>query len=101
MVDAESYASGNWRVKEGNEEEFISRWVDFLEWTRDNAEGFGGATLIRDQEDPRNFVSFAPWADAAAQDAWRELPEFPQKFGACRELCEEARGATYGRVASV
>ena len=101
MSQADSYASGNWVVKEGNEDEFISRWIEFLEWTRDNAEGFGGATLIRDQEDPKHFISFAPWDSPEAQAGWRALPGFVEKFGACRELCEEVRGAPYVRVASI
>jgi heme-degrading monooxygenase HmoA len=98
---AESYASGNWHVSEGSEEEFIQRWREFLEWTRDNADGFHEASLIRDDGDPRHFVSFARWDSAEAQAAWRSLPEFPQKMGACRHLCEEMTGGPYERVVAV
>jgi hypothetical protein len=30
--DSGSYASGNWRVTEGKEDEFIARWTEFLGW---------------------------------------------------------------------
>lgn len=101
MADAGSYASGDWHVTEGSEDEFVSRWREFLEWTRDTADGFQDATLIRDAEDPRHFVSFARWEGADAQDAWRSLPEFPAKMGGCRQLCDEMKGGSYERVVAI
>jgi heme-degrading monooxygenase HmoA len=101
MADSNSYASGDWHVREGSEDEFVPRWKEFLEWTRDNAGGFHEAMLIRDSGDPRHFVSFARWESAEEQGAWRSLPEFPQKMGACRELCEEMKGGSYEPVVSV
>jgi hypothetical protein len=56
---AGSFASGNWIAREGNEDEFVSRWLEFLRWTQENADGFSEATLIRDNSDPRHFLSFA------------------------------------------
>src|SRR4029453_9772591 len=94
---ADSYASGDWHVKAGNEEEFLARWREFLEWTRGTADGFGGAVLLRDSSDPNHFVSMAEWASAQAQEGWRSLPDFPQKLGACREVCDEMRGAPFER----
>jgi heme-degrading monooxygenase HmoA len=100
MGEGGSYASGNWLVNEGSEEEFVSRWREFLEWTRDNAGGFQEATLIRDTADPRHFVSFARWDDDESQSAWRSLPEFPEKLGACRELCADFQGGAFRQAAS-
>jgi heme-degrading monooxygenase HmoA len=97
----DSYASGNWMVKEGNEDEFLARWNEFLEWTRDNADGFGHANLIRDVSNPRHFLSFAEWADAESRSAWREMDGFAQRFGACRELCDDVQAGVFDRVAAV
>jgi heme-degrading monooxygenase HmoA len=101
MAESDSYASGDWRVRDGSEDDFVARWTEFLEWTRDNADGLLEATLIRHRAEPYRFVSFARWADDASQDAWRELPEFPQKFGACRELCEDVKAGAFTRVVSI
>jgi heme-degrading monooxygenase HmoA len=101
MAEGDSYASGNWVVKEGNEDQFLSRWTEFLNWTRGNAQRFQEANLLRDRSDPRHFVSFARWEDDAAQEAWRALPEFPEKLGACRELCDEFRGGAFTGAVSV
>jgi heme-degrading monooxygenase HmoA len=101
MADGDSYASANWLVAEGNEGEFEARWIEFLEWTRDNAQGFRGAELIRSERDPRRFVSFSRWDDESDQRAWRWIPEFVARFGACKDLCEETQGGTFRRVASV
>lgn len=97
----EHFASGNWRVKAGSEDEFIARWTEFLEWTRSNAPGFVTASLIRQNQDPRHFVSFAEWEDTASRDKWRSLPEFAEKLGACRALCDEFQGLDYSRAVHV
>jgi heme-degrading monooxygenase HmoA len=89
---AGSFASGNWIAREGNEDEFVSRWLEFLRWTQENADGFSEATLIRDNSDPRHFLSFAQWESEEAQQGWRSLPGFAEKFGACHELCEDFQG---------
>jgi heme-degrading monooxygenase HmoA len=94
-------ASGEWRVRAGCEDEFVVRWTEFLEWTKANAPGFLAARLIRDTGDGAHFVSFAEWESRAARLAWRDLPEFPLKFGACRALCDEMRGADYALAAAV
>jgi heme-degrading monooxygenase HmoA len=101
MADGDSYASGNWLVKEGNEDDFVSKWNEFLQWTRDNADGFGNATLIRDADNPRHFVSFSDWADDQAKQGWQSSDGFSEKMGACRELCEDFQAFNFNRVASV
>jgi heme-degrading monooxygenase HmoA len=101
MADTGSYASGNWHVKQGNEDQFVARWTEFLEWTRDNVSGFQGANLIRQTDDPAHFVSFAQWDDDESQQGWRAEPEFQGKIGACVELCDDFQGASYTRAASV
>jgi heme-degrading monooxygenase HmoA len=83
------YTSGNWLVKEGNEEEFIRRWTEFTEWSLANAPGADSFLLIRDSTDPRHFMSFGAWEDADLVSAWRDRPEFQQRLGACRELCDD------------
>jgi heme-degrading monooxygenase HmoA len=101
MADSDSFASGLWVVSEGREDEFVSRWIDFVEWTRDNADGFREANLLRSGRDPRRFVSVAHWDDDAAQARWRSTPGFLDKLGACRELCDDAQTGRFRRVASV
>jgi len=62
----QEYASGNWTVKAGNEDEFVARWIAFLSESTKTAEGFGTARLLRDSDDPRHFLSFSEWTDAGA-----------------------------------
>jgi heme-degrading monooxygenase HmoA len=65
----QQYASGNWTVKAGSEDEFVARWIEFLSESTKTAEGFRTARLLRDSDDPRHFLSFSEWADAGARDA--------------------------------
>lgn len=55
----ESYASGDWHVIAGEEQEFISCWTAFLEWTRATQPAMAKAALIQDENDPGHFISFA------------------------------------------
>ena len=97
----QTMVSGDWRVRRGSEDEFITRWTEFLEWTKANAPGFVAARLIQDTEERTHFVSFAEWESGAARQAWRGLPEFSAKLGACRTLCDDMRGADYDLAAAV
>jgi hypothetical protein len=45
-------ASGTWQVKEGSEDEFVDRWREFLEWTKESQPAFLNASLLRDEQDP-------------------------------------------------
>jgi heme-degrading monooxygenase HmoA len=101
MEDADTYAMGNWSVKEGKEDEFLSRWREFLEWTRGNAAGFQQAFLLRNQDEPRHFRSYSTWDDPTSQQQWRTLPEFEQKLGACRALCDDFESGAYKRVLTI
>jgi heme-degrading monooxygenase HmoA len=100
MMDQVKWASGNWLVKDGSQEEFISRWKDWLGWTSQNVSGFRTATLLRSDDDARRFTSFSDWDDEASRMAWANSDGFKQKFGAVRELCDEFIGGNYEQAAS-
>jgi heme-degrading monooxygenase HmoA len=95
------YASGNWVVTEGREEEFVRRWTEFLQWTRASFAELGSAHLIRDEETPGHFVSFATWKSVEALRVWRSRPEFAERMGACRALCDDFRGSSFSVAAVV
>jgi heme-degrading monooxygenase HmoA len=101
MAASDSFASGNWLVSEGSEDEFVSRWTEFVEWTRDNADGFREANLLRSAKEPRRFVSVTHWDDDSAQARWRSQPGFLEKLSACREVCDDAQTGRFRRVASI
>jgi quinol monooxygenase YgiN len=95
------YASGNWIVGAGSEKEFVKLWTEFLEWTRTAFAECRSAHLIQDAANPRHFISFASWDSLEALGRWRSKPEFAEKMGACRALCEDFRGGDYGLAAAV
>ena len=97
---AEQYVSGQWRVRAGSEEEFIARWLAFTDWSLRSAPGAGSFVLIRDVQEPCNFVSFGAWADQESVRAWRGRAEFAELLGRCRELCEDFRAGDYTLAAS-
>jgi heme-degrading monooxygenase HmoA len=57
--------------------------------------------LIQDSNDPRRFLSFGAWADGESVQTWRSSPEFSERLGKCRELCEEFEAHDFGLVSEV
>jgi len=89
------YASGDWTVKAGKEEEFIRAWAEFGEWTKATSPGLEAMVLIRGIEEPRHFVSYSIWDEPASRSAWKGLEEFQEHFARCVALCDDFRGGDY------
>lgn len=98
---AEHFASGVWHVKLGNDDEFVQRWKEFLQWSRENYPSMVVAKLLRDSGSEGHYISFSEWTDEASRNAWKQEPEFKARIGACVALCEDMRGADYELAASV
>ena len=84
----ETYTSGLWTVKSGEEEAFVAAWTDFVGWAR-GFTGSGTFRLVRDVDAPGRYQSFAPWESFEAQEAWKQEPEFPERIGRVRSHCED------------
>jgi len=91
------FTSGDWVAKEGQEEALIARWTEFVEWSVETlgADATESPILIRDSADPRHFISFGGWRDAETVQSWRQHPEFQERLGRCRELCDEFVAGDY------
>ncbi len=96
----ETYTSGTWTVKPGEEEAFVEEWTAFVTWASSMA-GSGTFRLVRDVDAPSHYMSFAPWESFEAQQAWKELPEFSERIGQVRSHCEDFRPTTYELVTTV
>jgi heme-degrading monooxygenase HmoA len=96
----ETYTCGNWRVKPGEEDAFVQAWTEFVTWA---SEMPGSATfrLVRNLDDPGQYMSFAPWESFEAQNAWKTLPEFRERIGRVRSHCEDFQPSTLELVTSV
>jgi heme-degrading monooxygenase HmoA len=55
----ETYTSGAWIVKRGEEEAFVQAWTAFVRWAREMP-GSGTFRLVRDLDHPNHYMSFAP-----------------------------------------
>ena len=100
-TQVKNFASGNWVVRSGAEGDFVSRWTEFLVWTRENASGLFEAMLMRDADKARHYISMSEWDSMEAVLAWRSLPGFAEKLDACRVLCEEFSSSNYTLAAAL
>ena len=93
----ETYTSGFWVAKPGEEDDFVAAWREFAAWARTH-EGCGMLRLVRNVEQPARFMSFAPWASFEAQRAWKEEDEFPERIGRVRRHTDEFVPSTWELV---
>lgn len=97
---AETYTSGLWTVKEGHEDDFVAAWTDFVSWARDQP-GSRTFRLVRDLDDSRRYLSFAPWESFEAQAAWKQTDEFAARMRRVREHVDSFEPSTYELIAEV
>jgi heme-degrading monooxygenase HmoA len=95
------YTHGRWVVKPGREHEFIEAWRELADWAMTEIPGAMGATLLRDHEQSNVFISFGPWKNAEAVEAFRSALGFRERFERLRTLVESIQLETLDRVASV
>jgi len=96
----ETYTSGTWVVKPGEEDMFVQEWTAFVTWAS-GMPGSGTFRLVRDLDHPGSFMSFAPWESFEAQRAWKELPEFRERLGRVRVHCEDFQPSTHELVTAI
>ena len=97
---SETYSSGAWTVKEGEEETFVEAWTEFAGWLK-TMPGAGTARLTQDLSEPRRYLSFAPWESAEAMHAWKGAPEFRERMGALQAHVAEFTPSELELVAEV
>ena len=88
MKMGEVYSSGIWKVKDGEEQEFVAAWTDFANWLS-TMPGSGTARLTQDVSNPGHYLSFAPWESMDQLQAWKNDPEFPKHMGPVQQHVAE------------
>jgi heme-degrading monooxygenase HmoA len=96
----ETYTSGRWVVRPGEDDAFVDEWRSFVTWASEMP-GSGTFRLVRDLDNPSTYMSFAPWESFEAQQAWKELPEFRERIGQVRSHCETFEPSTHELVTQV
>lgn len=96
----ETYTSGVWIAKAGEETQFEAAWEEFPRWARGRDE-CGTLRLVRDVEAPSRYMSFAPWTSFEAQRAWKEDPEFRERMAKVRQHVEDFSPSTYELVTTI
>ena len=96
----ETYTSGIWLAKAGEEDDFVAAWREFASWAR-TMPGCGTLRLVRDVDDPSRFMSFAPWESFEAQRSWKETDEFRERIMRVRSHTDEFTPSTFELVTVV
>ncbi|MGH3328204.1 MAG: antibiotic biosynthesis monooxygenase family protein [Streptomycetales bacterium] len=74
-----------WRVRTGSEGDFLADWRSFAAWAA-SLHGFGGSGyLLRDLDEPRQFISVRTWDSVEALRMFRQLPAAQDHLARLRE----------------
>lgn len=95
-----AYTLAMWRVKPGQEREFIKAWKALGQTFRALPRPpVGTGVLIQNLTDPSIYYSFGPWLNADDITAMRENPAAQESIRRLLDLCTEATPAAYRLVA--
>ena len=96
----EPYTLGIWKVKPGNENSFIAEWRALAVWTEQYVDSGGTGYLLRDDANPRLFISFGSRKNTQVIAEWRSTPEFQAFFTKAKTMCEEVQPHSMNLVAT-
>ena len=97
---SETYSSGAWIAKDGQNEAFVEAWTEFARWVS-TMPGAGTARLTHDLREPQRYLSFAPWETVEDMHAWKSSPEFGQRMRVVREHVAEFTPSELELIAEV
>ena len=95
------YTLASWRIREGQEEEFLRVWQEELASAFLSAIPMAKGTLIQSLEDQRQFYSFGPWESLEQMQTARSDKRVGEAIGKLVGLCEEATPGPYRVVLTV
>jgi heme-degrading monooxygenase HmoA len=96
----ETYTSGTWMVKAGEEDAFVDAWEEFVKWASE-LPGSGTFRLVRNLEQPSHFLSFGSWESNESARAWTEHAQFPERLARVRAHCDDFHASAYEVVTTV
>jgi heme-degrading monooxygenase HmoA len=95
------YTLASWRIREGQEEEFLRVWQEELAPAFLTAIPTAKGTLIQSLEDQRQFYSFGPWESLEQMQTARSDKRVNEAIGKLVGLCEEATPGPFRVVLTV
>ena len=96
----EIYTLGAWRVKDGNQSEFVEAWKALGRYFRGLPQPPGEGTLLQSLDDPQQFYSFGPWRSLEDIQDMRSRPDTAREIAKLMELCEEGLPGAFLVVAT-
>lgn len=97
---SEVYTSGSWTPNPGSEQAFVEAWSSFATWAS-GIEGAGTLRLVRNLNEPGQFVSFGDWQSIDHVRAWKSSPDFRERMAQILQHVDTFRPTELELVAAV
>lgn len=95
------YTLGDWRVRPGNEAEFLRVWKEELAPAFRAVSSKATGTLVQSLDNPLHYYSFGPWDDLETIKAARADPRAAAALARLVSLCDQATPGAYRVVLTV
>jgi len=92
------WTHGVWRVKSGREDEFVEVWHEMAREGMATLDAAEPPTLLRDRDQPSEFVSFGPWPDLEEVERFRSSAAFREAQERMRDLLESFTPRTLDEI---
>lgn len=82
------YFVGDWRIKEGREQEFKEAWADFAQWTLEQKFADHALELFQDLAEPRRYYALWRCGSERSVEEWTKQTGYKEFVMRMRAFCE-------------
>jgi heme-degrading monooxygenase HmoA len=93
------YTTGSWKPNAVSEEAFVEAWAQFA-GRASGVPGAGTLQLVRDLNEPGQFVSFGDWESVDQVRDWKSSPEFRERMARVLQHVDEFKPTELALVAT-
>jgi heme-degrading monooxygenase HmoA len=95
------YSFNLWKIKDGNEQEFLDIWENELAKTFVELNPYSKATLVQSTDSPNIYYSFGPWIKLDELQAARSSKDYRSAVSKLVSLCDIAKSGSFKNILTV
>jgi heme-degrading monooxygenase HmoA len=95
------YSFNLWKIKEGNEQEFLNVWENELAKAFVKLNPYSKTTLIQSMDTPSIYYSFGPWIKLDQLQAARSSEEYRTAVTKLVSLCDISKSGSFKNLLTI
>ena len=95
------YSFNLWKIKDGNEQEFLHVWENELAKEFVKLNPYSKATLVQSTDSPNIYYSFGPWIKLDELQAARSNKDYRSAVSKLVSLCDISKSGSFKNILTV